>query len=46
VSEQAGEEAHRGSVDRSAVPTGLKQHELKGEAGQSWTSRGVHSCYP
>jgi predicted PhzF superfamily epimerase YddE/YHI9 len=32
VSEQAGEEAHRGSVDRGAVPTGLKQHELDGAA--------------
>ncbi len=32
VSEQAGEAAHCGSVDRSAVPTGLKQHELDGAA--------------
>jgi Contact-dependent growth inhibition CdiA C-terminal domain len=30
VSDQGGEQAHRGSVDRSAVPTGLKQHELDG----------------
>lgn len=32
VSEQGGEEAHRGGVDRSAIPTGLKQHELDGAA--------------
>jgi hypothetical protein len=30
VSEQGGEEPHRFGVDRSAVPTGLKQHELDG----------------
>jgi NAD(P)-dependent dehydrogenase (short-subunit alcohol dehydrogenase family) len=30
VSDEGGEQAHRGSVDRSAVPTGLKQHELDG----------------
>jgi DNA-binding protein YbaB len=30
VSEQSGNEPHHGCVDRSAVPTGLKQHELKG----------------
>jgi hypothetical protein len=30
VSDRGGEQARRGSVDRSAVPTGLKQHELDG----------------
>lgn len=30
MSEHGGEEPHRGGVDRSAVPTGLKQHELDG----------------
>jgi len=30
VSEQGAKEPHRGGVDRSAVPTGLKRHELDG----------------
>jgi len=30
VSEHGDDEPHRGDVDRSAVPTGLKQHELDG----------------
>lgn len=38
ASEPGGEEPHRGGVDRSAVPTGLKQHEL--DAAERLASRG------
>lgn len=38
VSGQRGDEPHHGRVDRSAVPTGLKQHELDG--AERLASRG------